>query len=250
MEKEIDMKNKASDVAFDKFRRRIERCPKQVIRYQPQGQPLFMNPASIKDAKVPACGRCGGPQAMELQIMPTVIFLLKTADFVKESATSHVPLTSAAASAEVSEDVKEAVRAAGEGVDFATVTCYSCRNASCGSDTASLFEGQELNSPFAIAGKGIIGGNDVKFNIRKDFLLVEGAPTLDEEIQAQQKGTDTTSKVGPLASGVADTPTNEKPAHQPMTLREIMFAPMPAEEADTDDEAEAGAVAAPSEASQ
>lgn len=245
MEKEIDLKNKASDVAFDKFRKRIERCPKQVIRYQPGGQPLFMNPSSLKDIKVPACGRCGGPQAMELQIMPTVIFLLKTADYVRASATSRAPLTYAAASAEVSAEVKEAVRAAGEGVDFATVTCYNCRNPKCGSDAASLFEKPEENSPFALTTRGIVGGatNEIKFNIRRDFLLVEGAPTLDEELRAQQVNSseaDSSSKIGPLAPGLTSETIgadgSESKAQHPKSLREIMFAPMPAEEDDTDEE--------------
>lgn len=221
MEKEIDLKNRSSDVSYDKFRRRIERCPKQVLRYQYKGAPIFMNPAKIKDAKVPACGRCGGPQAMELQIMPTVIFLLRTSEYVKGGAAAANKLTSAAASAEVSKEVQQAVRAAGEGVDFASVTCYTCANPKCGGEEASLFGDAAANCPFALTGKGIVGGgkadeegNPVKFNIRKDFILVEAAPDLEEDM------------------GTADdaNKTKEEKEKRPKTLREIMFAPMPADE--------------------
>lgn len=232
MEKEIDLKNKSSDVAYDKFRRRIERCPTQVLRYQYKGQPIFMNPARIKDVKVPACGRCGGPQAMELQIMPTVIFLLRTSEYVKDRAGGGTQLTAAAAAAEVSAEVKEAVRAAGEGVDFASVTCYHCANPRCGADEAALFGCPEDNTPSALTARGLVGaGSDgVKFNIRRDFFLVEGAPDLEEEMRASEAASTTaaaTGGVGPLAPNAPAGVANKE--QRPKTLREIMFDPIPAE---------------------
>jgi hypothetical protein len=106
------------DAMFSRFRRCLDRCPRQVLRYQPGGKPLFQNPASVVDAlrSVPPCPRCGASQHLELQVMPTAVYLLRC-----------------------SEHVDRAVHGADDdGMDFGTLSVFSC-SAQCGARRAGCF---------------------------------------------------------------------------------------------------------------
>ena len=101
----LDLKDKPIDVNFDKFRRRIARCPEQVLRYHRNGLALFMNPDRTIYLTVPPCAACGKERAMEYQLLPTLLYYCHTDKYVS----------------------KDKVRAKDEGLDFATVTVFACR---------------------------------------------------------------------------------------------------------------------------
>lgn len=63
-----------SDKAFNKFKKRIAYEPKQILRYDRGGEPLWVSgEASINAADVPACPYCQGPRIFEFQIMPQLL---------------------------------------------------------------------------------------------------------------------------------------------------------------------------------
>lgn len=110
LEEQVDLKDKATDAYYEKFRARVARAPRQALRYQLNGAPVFMNPEKTIYASIPPCPRCGGPQSMELQVMPTVLFFLRTAKVAAAAGSDN-----------------------GDGTDFATVTVYACAQG-CGGD--------------------------------------------------------------------------------------------------------------------
>ena len=108
LDRNFDLKNKSTDIAYEKFRSILSRCPTQVLRYQRHGIPIFMNPDKTIHVVIPPCEMCGGPRAMELQLMPTAIFFLQVASFVDvDVVAARKPATD-------------------DGLDFATVTVYTC----------------------------------------------------------------------------------------------------------------------------
>lgn len=63
-----------SDKAFNKFKKRIAYQPEQILRYDKDGEPLWVSGEStIKKADVPSCPQCGGPRSFEFQIMPQLL---------------------------------------------------------------------------------------------------------------------------------------------------------------------------------
>lgn len=107
LEQNVDLRNKTTDVYYEKFRRRVARAPSQVLRYQRNGFPIFMDPEQTIYVTIPPCSDCGGKMCMELQVMPTALYFVHSSDFV---------------------DRRPAVgRTSGDdGVDFATATVYTC----------------------------------------------------------------------------------------------------------------------------
>jgi len=87
------------DTVFLRFQRRMQRCPRQVVRWGIGGQPLWISDECLPST-IPPCVACGAPRVMELQLMPTLVYFLKPYRF------SHVT--------------------GDEGIDFGTVTVYSC----------------------------------------------------------------------------------------------------------------------------
>jgi hypothetical protein len=100
LEQNVDLKDKATDEYYEKFRSRVARMPSQVLRYQVNGMPIFMNPDKTIDVSIPPCTACGGPCSMELQVMPTALYYLKAAQCAPEGGS--------------------------DGLDFATATVYTC----------------------------------------------------------------------------------------------------------------------------
>ena len=102
----IDLKDKRIDQMYSFFTKQMERCPRQVMRYCPGGTPLFQNPQVVfgQPDFPSSCDKCGKPLHMELQIMPTAVYLLRCFDRVDTAA--HPPPD--------------------DGMDFGTLTIYSC----------------------------------------------------------------------------------------------------------------------------
>lgn len=134
LEEEVDTKNKPSDIAFEEFRTRLSRCSDQVLRYQRGGVPIFMNPCNTLDLTVPNCAECGTRKVMEMQVLSTVLYFLRVHEFARKST--------------------KATDATDYGVDFGTLTVYTC--------------------PKGCANKA--GGP-----VRDEFVFVEPAPTLEGE---------------------------------------------------------------------
>ncbi|KAK5643666.1 hypothetical protein RI129_007511 [Pyrocoelia pectoralis] len=63
------------DTTFSKFRKRIERDPDQVIRYQRDGVPLWIADEPTL-SEIPKCELCNGPRQFELQVMPQMLSVL------------------------------------------------------------------------------------------------------------------------------------------------------------------------------
>ncbi|CAB3221400.1 unnamed protein product [Arctia plantaginis] len=75
-EDELEQYTKAQpeDKVFNKFSKRINRHPDQVLRYDRGGQPLWItsNTGSCVD-DIPNCQYCGGERQFELQMMPQLL---------------------------------------------------------------------------------------------------------------------------------------------------------------------------------
>jgi len=60
---------------FSRFQRRVDRSPKQVVRYSWGGSPLWMSKPPDEmlqnGSGPPPCGLCGAPRCFELQILPS-----------------------------------------------------------------------------------------------------------------------------------------------------------------------------------
>jgi len=64
-----------SDKAFNKFKKRINYQPDQVLRYDRRGTPLWVSSehSIIGNGDVPCCEYCKGPRVFEFQIMPQLL---------------------------------------------------------------------------------------------------------------------------------------------------------------------------------
>merc|ERR1711971_93247 len=82
------------DKVMEKFKRRIQRCPDQVLRYERRGRPLECSPQTLQPP--PACQKCGGQRTFEFSVMPQLLSelgLIYTCDnscSVKGYVTEHV----------------------------------------------------------------------------------------------------------------------------------------------------------------
>jgi len=74
MERELmKMEEKKTDDMFERFKKRIKREPKQVLRYDEGGTPLWVSDENIpRDEDIPPC-QCGAPRVFEFQIMPQLL---------------------------------------------------------------------------------------------------------------------------------------------------------------------------------
>jgi len=64
------------DSWFLKFQHRLERSPRQVVRYSWGGKPLWISDPpeeASNSAWPPPCSRCGAPRIFELQLLPTLL---------------------------------------------------------------------------------------------------------------------------------------------------------------------------------
>lgn len=91
-----------NDAIFHKFHKRLQRCPRQLIRFCWEGAPLFISqpPPSWEPGR---CESCGARRCFELQAMPALIQSL---------------------------EVQGCAQLQGPAVEFGTVLFYSC-SASC-----------------------------------------------------------------------------------------------------------------------
>jgi pre-rRNA-processing protein TSR4 len=61
------MPESKEDAVFKKFKRRIARSPTQVLRYEREGQPLWVLEEN-QHGQVPPCTYCGSPRVFEFQV--------------------------------------------------------------------------------------------------------------------------------------------------------------------------------------
>ncbi|KAJ9473483.1 putative programmed cell death protein 2 [Diplonema papillatum] len=90
------------DACVAKFQTRLHLCPQQVLRWGFGGKPLWIA-ATHRPASIPACSVCGAAQVFELQLVPTLIWKLRTDEHLKPNK-----------------------RLGDDGLDFGTVVVYSC----------------------------------------------------------------------------------------------------------------------------
>lgn len=67
------------DPYFERFRERVARLPRQVVRYAVDGAgPLWVDTAGrAGEGDVPPCGACGGPRRFEFQALPQLLYYLR-----------------------------------------------------------------------------------------------------------------------------------------------------------------------------
>ena len=191
LEREIDLRNNDVDVAFEAFRSRLARAPHQVLRYQPGSRPLYMNPAKMASSSASPCPRCQGPQVMEFQLMPTLLYLLRVPQFVNRPTKA----------------------ATDDGMDFATVTVMRCKNSQCGCSTEEeLFSASaQPHRLVASCGPDVLDedGQPVQCLLEVDSVLVEAAPTMDDEHGSP--GIDTRPTLRDFFQGSPEANSSEQP---------------------------------------
>jgi len=64
-----------TDKASEKFNSRVRRDPKQIIRYQRNGEPLLCTFTSSLP-EIPPCPKCGGQRSFEFQVMPQILSII------------------------------------------------------------------------------------------------------------------------------------------------------------------------------
>ncbi|XP_059139950.1 programmed cell death protein 2-like isoform X2 [Physella acuta] len=99
---------KHGDKIFHKFLKRLQRCPEQIIRYEREGEPLFINKLEGTPS-IASCTICGYPRVFELQLLPPLIPWLKSLDGTETK------------------------------VEFGTVLIFTCKN-NCWSDELDFVE--------------------------------------------------------------------------------------------------------------
>ncbi|MBN3298213.1 PDD2L protein, partial [Amia calva] len=111
VEKYEKAKVRHGDEVFLKFMKKISLCPEQILRYCWNGEPLFITapPSNVKQM-VPPCSCCGSPRTFEMQLMPALVSMLKSAN---------------------SDDLT---------VEFGTVLIYTCKNSCWPSGTQAPVE--------------------------------------------------------------------------------------------------------------
>ncbi|EKF38097.1 hypothetical protein MOQ_001697 [Trypanosoma cruzi marinkellei] len=147
LERTIDLKDKPSDLDFEKFQRRLAREPRQVLRYYvrdplgkqengvltPTALPLFMNPGKVRNnVRIPPCDNCGAALTHELQLMPTCVYYLRVGEYLATGKSTT-----------------------DEGVDWGSVTVFVCSK-DCSKDCSGVL-------------------------LRRAFVFVEKAPALEDE---------------------------------------------------------------------
>lgn len=105
------------DKMFHKFKKQIQACKEQCLRYQWNGKPLLLS-EKVKPSQplenVPVCGNCGSERIFEMQLMPALASLLQS-------------------KASESEESKEGPNGAcflhdETRMDFGTIFIYTCKN--------------------------------------------------------------------------------------------------------------------------
>lgn len=61
------------DKYFKIFKRRLEICPDQILRYERGGKPLWISNPDAVDNNVPPCENCGAARQFEFQILSTLL---------------------------------------------------------------------------------------------------------------------------------------------------------------------------------
>ncbi|VDK59039.1 unnamed protein product [Anisakis simplex] len=76
----------AKDNAFSRFSKIISVNPKQILRYERNGKPLYAtdNAPKIGADEIPNCELCGGARRFELQLMPYLLSLISV-DHIQKS---------------------------------------------------------------------------------------------------------------------------------------------------------------------
>eukprot|EP00727_Mastigamoeba_balamuthi_P000007 m51a1_g10002 putative programmed cell death protein 2 (371) ;mRNA; f:78349-79754 len=64
------------DKLFERFTKRLQRAPDQVLRYDRGGKPLWHNDKGLLEGEAPKCGVCGGDRVFEMQVLPQLLQLL------------------------------------------------------------------------------------------------------------------------------------------------------------------------------
>ncbi|KAF5286043.1 hypothetical protein FQR65_LT12978 [Abscondita terminalis] len=64
------------DPAFSKFRKRISKIEDQVLRYERDGEPLWIA-SDPKPTEIPCCEHCHGRRRFEFQVMPQMLSVLQ-----------------------------------------------------------------------------------------------------------------------------------------------------------------------------
>lgn len=78
VEKYVTDDQEVEDEVFERFTRITANSPKQVLRYQRTGKPLWICKQEIPDSSVvPPCQYCGDKRVFEFQIMPQMLCSLK-----------------------------------------------------------------------------------------------------------------------------------------------------------------------------
>uniref|UniRef100_A0A6M2DPR9 Putative programmed cell death protein n=1 Tax=Xenopsylla cheopis TaxID=163159 RepID=A0A6M2DPR9_XENCH len=73
-ETELENYSNSEDKAFRKFSKRVSLNSEQVLRFQRDGQPLWISEHNILEKNnVPPCEYCKGPRIFEFQIMPQLL---------------------------------------------------------------------------------------------------------------------------------------------------------------------------------
>ncbi|CAG7815610.1 unnamed protein product [Allacma fusca] len=63
-----------SDKAFNKFRKRVQYQPDQILRYDRGGDPLWVSAdKTMEKSDIPPCPLCEGPRVFEFQVMPQLL---------------------------------------------------------------------------------------------------------------------------------------------------------------------------------
>lgn len=62
-----------NDPTLLSFRKRVEREPEQVVRYDLEGEPLWIGEPRPGATDIPVCEHCGRQRVFECQLMPQLL---------------------------------------------------------------------------------------------------------------------------------------------------------------------------------
>ncbi|KAJ3189299.1 hypothetical protein HDU85_002927 [Gaertneriomyces sp. JEL0708] len=114
--------------AFKRFQKAVEEAPEQCLRYAFDGPALFYNDdetsLKLQQSGPAPCPRCKGPRVYEFQLMPMILSLLPTEQYVPELVDNDPKARGKSASP---TDLAGFLERYAQGMEWGTVLIYCCK---------------------------------------------------------------------------------------------------------------------------
>jgi len=124
-EDDEDEKRISQGKPFLLFQERLEREPRQVLRYAFEGQPLWSSHSPPSTRNIPPC-TCGAPRQFELQLMPSALYHLSTNKIIQANVSGPIQNGNNRVNSKQPSMIPHNPVTEEKGMDWGVVTIWSC----------------------------------------------------------------------------------------------------------------------------